>query len=62
MPASLRTPDSTLTGDWIAHDPDLDLLWSTESGAAWAEFMNIDIPTPPPPPPPPLPLSPSTAP
>ncbi|QFZ72695.1 hypothetical protein GFH48_04895 [Streptomyces fagopyri] len=49
---SLRTPDSTLTGDWIAHDPDLDLLWSTESGAAWAEFMNIDIPTASPSPPP----------
>ncbi|MER7681828.1 hypothetical protein [Streptomyces sp. NPDC096934] len=47
---SLRTPDSTLTGDWIAHDPDLDQLWSTETGAAWAEFMNIDIPAPPPPP------------
>ncbi|MBO4253936.1 tetratricopeptide repeat protein [Streptomyces griseorubiginosus] len=40
---SLRTSDSTLTGDWIAHDPDLDRLWDTDAGRAWARFMNIDI-------------------
>ncbi|MET9907679.1 hypothetical protein ABZZ74_12745 [Streptomyces sp. NPDC006476] len=36
---SLRTSDSTLTGDWIAHDPDLDPLWGTDAGRAWARFM-----------------------
>ncbi|MFD5073683.1 tetratricopeptide repeat protein [Streptomyces sp. NPDC058371] len=41
---SWRAADSTLTGDWIAHDPDLDPLWATGSGRDWAQFMNIDIP------------------
>ncbi|MEU4654124.1 tetratricopeptide repeat protein [Streptomyces sp. NPDC023723] len=42
---SMRTHDSTLTGDWIAHDPDLDALWGPGGpGAEWAEFMNVDLP------------------
>ncbi|WP_320784293.1 tetratricopeptide repeat protein [Streptomyces sp. CRN 30] len=38
---STRTHDSTLTGDWIAHDPDLRNLWTSEAGAKWAAFMNV---------------------